>query len=497
MRRGRTETPPVRSRPPDRAQFGWIGVPVRIALEGNRLTDFQGQIIGFDRSWVKVRFGVKTPRPPEGTGVGLQFGPTGREATLPLRGIVWRVDPDGVMTVLLSLSTPEFQRLKSLAARVADERTAPLKPPPPPVGAHSPWVPPHPSPAEGAQTPSRRAPEESVEASGEPASPSPSLAAEVPAEAVGASAERASSLPDEGPKAAPVEPPPESSQPAPDYKGAARHFFEGLRAKPVNLSLWCALGATMYHLGKKKAAAEILQHVVRYERFDSPEVRLARSWLGRMGAVGEEEGEERHRAEPGAASPSGTRAERVEPPRARPAADPAPRTEKHPVEVRRKPSGRPAMLQDEFGYFEAAPQSPQRGLPTAPPQPRARRASPAEAAESRAKPPAQAPQGGIRVAGAARRGRSGPGPADQAALLAAQGNYAEAARLYADALRATPENASLWYALGVTLRHLNKPQEAVEALQRVIRHGEPESLVRLARLWLQRGGIGGPDRDGP
>lgn len=486
MRRGRTETPHVRSRPPDRARFATIGVPVRVALEGDRLTDFQGQIIGFDRSWVKVRFGAKQPRLSEGMGVSLQFGPTGRQAMLPLQGIVWRADPDGDMTVLLSLSTPEFRRLESLAAA--------LKPPPPPVRAHRPWVPPPPSPEEKAPPPSPGAPEESVEASGEPASPSPSLAAEVPAAS-------SPSLP-EGPKAAPVEPPPESSPSAPDYKAAARSFFEGLRSQPVSLSLWCALGATMYQLGKKKAAAEILQHVVRHGRLDSPDVRLARSVLGRMGAMAEEGAEERHRAESAAASPSGTRAEKVEPPRARPAADPAPRTETRPVEVRRKPSGHPAMSQDEFGYYETAPPSRQRELPTeppqpAPPQPRARRASPAEAAESRPKPPAQAPQGGKRAAGAARRGRSSQDPAAQAALLAKQGNYAEAARFYTEALRATPENASLWYAFGVTLRHLNKPQEAAEALQRVIQHGEPESLVRLARLWLERGGVGGPDRDGP
>lgn len=501
MRRGHTETP-ARHRPPDR--FAWIGVPVRITLGGDRLTDFQGQIIGFDRSWVKVRFGAKRPRLSEGTGVRLQFGPSGRQAMLPLQGIVWRVDPDGDITVLLSLSTPEFQRLKKLAE--------PIKLPPPEVGAHSPPAPPHPPPAEGAPTPSPGAPEESMEASGEPADRSPSLAAEVAAETVGASAERASSpsLPDEGPKAAPVEPLRESPPPAPDYKAAARSFLEGLRAQPVSLSLWCALGATMYQLGKKKAAAEILQHVVRQGRLDSPEVRLARSVLGRIGAVAEERAEERHRAEPGAVPR--TRAERVELPPARPAADPAPRTETNLVEVRRKPSGRPAMSQDEFGYFEAAPQSRQSELPTAPPQPappqpapsqpapsqpRARRASPAEAAENRAKPPAQAPQGGKRVAGAARRGRSSTDPAAQAALLAKQGNFAEAARLYAEALQATPENATLWYALGVTLRHLNKPQEAAEALQRVIQHGEPESLVRLARLWLERGGVGGPDRDGP
>ena len=440
MRRGHTETPTRRNRPPDRARFASIGVPVRVVLEGDRLTDFQGQIIGFDRSWVKVRFGAKQPRLSEGMGVSLQFGPTGRQAMLPLQGIVWRADPDGDMIVLLSLSTPEFRRLESLAASLKSP------PPPPVIRAHRPLASPHPSPAEKAPTPSPRAPAESVEASGEPASPSPSLAAEVPAAS-------SPSLPDEGPKAAPVEPPPESPPPAPDYKAAARSFLEGLRAQPVSLSLWCALGATMYQLGKKKAAAEILQHVVRHGRLDSPEVRLARSVLERMGAVAEEGAEERHRAEPGAVSHPRTRAERVEPPPARPAADPAPRTETHPVEVRRKPSSRPAMSRDEFGYYEATPQSRQSELPTAPPPPRAKRASPAEAAESRAKPPARP----------ARRSRSSPDPATQAALLAKQGNYSEAARLYTEALQAKPDNASLWYALGVTLRLLNKPQEAAAA----------------------------------
>lgn len=129
MRRGRAEAPTRRSRPTDHPRFASVGVPVRIALEGNRLTDFPGQIIEFDRFWVKVRFEGKKPRLREGAGIGVQLGLPGREATL-LQGIVWRVDPDGVLTVLLSLSTPEFERLKSLAARVIEERTPLLKPTP-------------------------------------------------------------------------------------------------------------------------------------------------------------------------------------------------------------------------------------------------------------------------------------------------------------------------------------------------------------------------------
>jgi tetratricopeptide (TPR) repeat protein len=253
-----------------------------------------------------------------------------------------------------------------------------------------------------------------------------------------------------------------------DYKEAARLYYEALRetlqAAPDDLLLWYAMGVTLSHLGRKWEAAEAFRHLVRHGRPDSKEVRLAQLWLER-GEV--------------PADPTG-----VEPPRARPPADPAPRTETRPVEARRKPPTRPPVVEDEFGSYEAAP--------VVPPQPRARRASPPDAPEVRVKPspPAPAPQGGGRAVPARRRRGVGPSPGEQAALLAAQGNYAEAASLYAEAVRAKPEDPILWYALGVTLRRLNRPQEAAEALERVVRHGEPESLVRLARLWLERGGVG-------
>ena len=510
MRRGHAETTARRNRPPDHLRVTWSGVPVRIALAGARLADFQGQIIGFDRSWVKVRFEGKKPRLREGTGVGLQFG-TGREASPPLQGIVWTLDPDDVMTVLLSLSTREFESLRSLAGQVVEERKASVRPPSPPAWLD--WR----SSGRGARSPGARPapPEAPVEGSSEAEGPSPSLVSDPPAAPVEATEPQTSV--DQTPE--PAEPPAEAQQPAPppqaaprvregDYKGAAQFFFEGLRTQPIKLSLWCALGATLDQLGKKKAAADVLQHVVLHGRTDSREVHLARSWLERLGAAAE--AEERRRPEPSAASHAGAQAESVEPPsepqaprapaepreprpseppRARPPADPALQTETRPVEARRRPPARPPVVEDEFGSYEAPP--------AAPPQPRARRASPPEAPEVRVKPspPAPAPQGGGRAVPARRRRGVGPSPAEQAALLAAQGNYAEAANLYAEAVRAKPEDPTLWYALGVTLRRLNRPQEAAEALQRVIRHGEPESLVRLARLWLERGGVGAEPAD--
>lgn len=80
--------------------------------------------------------------------------------------------------------------------------------------------------------------------------------------------------------------------------------------------------------------------------------------------------------------------------------------------------------------------------------------------------------------------------AQQAEVLAAQGAYEGAWGLYYQALEATPEDVSLWYALGVTLSHLNQRKETEQAFQYVVRHGSPNSEeVRLARRWLVSAGV--------
>lgn len=80
--------------------------------------------------------------------------------------------------------------------------------------------------------------------------------------------------------------------------------------------------------------------------------------------------------------------------------------------------------------------------------------------------------------------------AEQAAALAARGDYERARGLYHQALKAAPGDVALWYALGVTLSHLNRPKETEEAFQYVVRQGRRDSdEVRLARLWLLRDGV--------
>ena len=89
--------------------------------------------------------------------------------------------------------------------------------------------------------------------------------------------------------------------------------------------------------------------------------------------------------------------------------------------------------------------------------------------------------------------RSGPSSlslAQQAAALSAQGDYEGAWSLYYQAIQAAPGDVSLWYALGVTVSHLNRRKETEQAFQYVLRHGRLDSEeVRLARRWLVSAGV--------
>ena len=76
-------------------------------------------------------------------------------------------------------------------------------------------------------------------------------------------------------------------------------------------------------------------------------------------------------------------------------------------------------------------------------------------------------------------------PVEQATALADLGDYEGARRFYQEALSAVPEDASLWYALGVALSHLNQSKETEEAFQYVVNRGTPDSEeVKQARHWL-------------
>jgi tetratricopeptide (TPR) repeat protein len=81
---------------------------------------------------------------------------------------------------------------------------------------------------------------------------------------------------------------------------------------------------------------------------------------------------------------------------------------------------------------------------------------------------------------------SEPSLAEQAAMLEAQGEWRKAAKLYYQALQASPQDVSLWYALGTTLHRMDRSKAAAGAFEKVVQHGQPDSReVELARLWLE------------
>jgi tetratricopeptide (TPR) repeat protein len=73
--------------------------------------------------------------------------------------------------------------------------------------------------------------------------------------------------------------------------------------------------------------------------------------------------------------------------------------------------------------------------------------------------------------------------------LAAQGRHLEASVKYQTAVNKEPGNIPLRYALGVTLSHLDRSDEAAEHLKVVVARGPAGSEeVRLAREWLLAAG---------
>ena len=74
--------------------------------------------------------------------------------------------------------------------------------------------------------------------------------------------------------------------------------------------------------------------------------------------------------------------------------------------------------------------------------------------------------------------------------LAARGEYEAAVVKYQAAVRQEPGEVPLWFALGSALSHLSRREETVEAFQRVVQLGRPDSQeVEVARRWLVSAGV--------
>ncbi len=208
-----------------------------------------------------------------------------------------------------------------------------------------------------------------------------------------------------------------------DYEGAWRLYYQALQATPEDVLLWYGLGVTLSHLNQPKETEEAFQHVVRHGRPDSEEVRLARRWLVDAGVL----------AEPVASTPV--------------------------VEPVRDVRGDRAAVKRTATRRAAEPSH----APVQPPGPLPSETSPARQAEARVTPVPPRPE------------PSNVNLARQAEALAARGDYEGAWRLYYKAVQATPEDVSLWYALGVTAGHLSQRKEPEQPLQYTARHSQPHS----------------------
>lgn len=70
-------------------------------------------------------------------------------------------------------------------------------------------------------------------------------------------------------------------------------------------------------------------------------------------------------------------------------------------------------------------------------------------------------------------------------MLARRGDYTGAVEKYRDALRATPDDVALRFALGSALSQLDRHRETTEQFRWVVAHGAPgQPEVAMARQWL-------------
>jgi hypothetical protein len=90
-----------------------------------------------------------------------------------------------------------------------------------------------------------------------------------------------------------------------------------------------------------------------------------------------------------------------------------------------------------------------------------------------------------------------PAPAgnlrEEAAMLAARGDYTAAERKYREALRAQPEDVDLRFGLGSVLSQLDRRNETAEEFRWVVKNGRPgHPEVDSARRWLADAGAATP-----
>lgn len=107
----------------DRRRHPRVAVAWNVTLENDRGFQWAGELISFGPFGVKVSVETKESSLSEGSIVRLQFSPPDGKFPTPMsaKGMVWRVDPDGLVIVFLDLNAHAFLRMKSLVKTLLKE----------------------------------------------------------------------------------------------------------------------------------------------------------------------------------------------------------------------------------------------------------------------------------------------------------------------------------------------------------------------------------------
>lgn len=107
----------------DRRRHPRVAVAWNVTLENDRGLQWAGELISFGPFGVKVSVETEESSLSEGSIVRLQFSPPDGKFPTPMsvKGMVWRVDPDGLVIVFLDLNAHAFLRMKSLVKTLLKE----------------------------------------------------------------------------------------------------------------------------------------------------------------------------------------------------------------------------------------------------------------------------------------------------------------------------------------------------------------------------------------
>ncbi len=517
---------------------------VTIATSADSPSRWQGKVVELDRFSAHVAIETRDPVLRQGASVWLHFDPPGGGSPLSVAGIISGVGRGGRITVLLSLSPREYNRLRGLpeppaqrARRAVDALSTltgvkpirkPEAPEPRPEPGSSPPGQPEEAPAAVEPDPASLSPmdrvkalaaalEEMVGPRAEPASPGPVEPAEAPAGKVEAQPAPVSPPPVEraGPSGETVVPQPEPVGVSPEEPVEAPAVIES-SGEP----------AWLRPAEEGHAPVELIEPPPEPASVSPPEpVSVGSVEPVEMAApepepvsVGPEEPVEAPAAvEPHVARRSlidrakalaaalaemiGSRAEPASPRPVEPAEAPV-----EMVEPTLEPVEEPAVIESggEPAWLRPAEEAEAPvGLVEPPPEP-------AEAAVEMVEPtmePVEAPavieSGGepawLRPAEEAKAPvelvepppePASVSPREQGEMLIIRGDLEGAWKVYYDALRVEPDDLSLWYGLGRTLSRLNRRNETQEIFEYVVSRGDPDSEeVKHARQWLVGAGL--------